>query len=301
MPTGQASASYAQPISTSGAALAWTGYSPDDSYNDWCIFGDQPANTESTAVTASNEEHTLNLDDLLALTPSFETELVNTADQLIAWQSGPSTTTNNIPISVPSAAFTSFLNPSPAPNLSFGTPEDMSPLLVLTLDNLIKPQLEIFFDRIYSMMPVFSRADIFDRLARPKSLQDKPFVALILCMTALSLVHPLQPHEMSGKATRGKQATMMMDEACSLSARWDHGCAPSIEGVLSSYLMFGTLFELGYQDGARLRLREAISLGESMRIDQPRSYIGMNQIEARRRMRMFWILAVTERWVRLDT
>ncbi len=35
---------------------------------------------------------------------------------------------------------------------------------------------------------------------------------------------------------------MLLDEACRLSARWDYGSHATIENVLTSYLMFGTLF-----------------------------------------------------------
>lgn len=250
----------------------------------------------------------IDLDQILALTPSFENQLITSAEQLVAWQQPESSTsfhtasaafgTAGMPsgsMPIPSFGFSSMFNPSPLFPTPIAPIEDICPLLTLTLDTLIKPQLEIFFERIYSMMPVFTRSEILNRLYQPEAQQDKTFVSLILAMTALSLVHPLQQSEMVTKATRARQATMLLDESARLSARWDHGCGGTVEGVLTSYLMFGTLFELGYQDGARLRLREAISLGESMRLEQPQAYAGMGQVEARRRIRMFWILAVTER------
>jgi hypothetical protein len=167
-------------------------------------------------------------------------------------------------------------------------------LLTLTLDSLIRPQLNVFFERVYPMIPVFARDEVLLRL-NSTGLRDRDFIAMILSMTALSLVHPLNASEELQRPTRARQATMLLDEACRLSARWDYGCAASTESVLTSYLMFGTLFELGHASGARMRLRESISMGEAMRLDDPEAYAGLDSNEARRRMRMYWILAVTER------
>jgi hypothetical protein len=175
---------------------------------------------------------------------------------------------------------------------------EICPLLTLTLETLIRPQLEVFFERVYPMIPVFPHDEVMSRI-NGAGLNDRDFVAMILTMTALSLVHPLKLEEAAQKPTRARQATMLLDEACRLSARWDYGCASTIEGVLTSYLMFGTLFELGHAAGARMRLRESISMGEAMKLDEPSAYAGLEPREARRRMRMYWILAVTERYAQL--
>ena len=173
--------------------------------------------------------------------------------------------------------------------------EDISPLLTLTLDNLIKPQLEIFFDRIYPMIPIYSSREIFARLQNPAYLRNETFVSMILSMAALSLIHPLHRHEVSQRHTRAKQAKLLMDEACMLRARWDHGCLPTVEGSLTSFCMFGTLFELGQPAGARMRLKEAVAMGEAMRLDNVGAYVNLPAHEAHRRHKLFWMLAVTER------
>jgi len=175
------------------------------------------------------------------------------------------------------------------------TSEDISPILTLCLDSLIRPQISIFLDRIQPMIPVYTPSEILSRLGDARSLQSPTFVAMILCMAALSLVHPLRPEELPHRAQRAKQAKVLMDEACRLRAGWDHGCDPCCEGVLASYLMFGTLFELGEAAGSRLRLKEAVTMGEAMQLDLPFSYLNQHPIEAARRRRLFFVLAVTER------
>lgn len=182
--------------------------------------------------------------------------------------------------------------PSPLLDMPFAAPSEASPILTLTLETLIMPQLDIFYARIYPMMPVYTHSELLARLADPRSLADRTFAALVLAKVALSLVHPLTAAEMEQRTHRARQATTLLDEVCRLRAGWEYGCVGSVEAVLTSYCLFGTLFELGHADGARFRLLEAIVMGHVMRLGDP--YAGAPE-EARRRMRMYWILAITER------
>jgi len=188
-------------------------------------------------------------------------------------------------------------NPSwPSPwSLQFAPPEDVSPIYTLTLDTLIKPQLQVFFDRVYPMLPVFSRSYIMSRLDDPESQQNRTFVSLVLSMCALSLVHPLRSDELSSQPTRAKQCKTLMDEALRLRSRWDWGITPRVQAATASYMMFGALFELGYAEGARMKLREAIGMGEALSLATTKGYVGVEPDEARRRLRLFWVLSVTER------
>jgi hypothetical protein len=180
-------------------------------------------------------------------------------------------------------------------NLPFTPPEDISPILTLTLETLVKPQLDVFFVRIFPMMPVFPPSYTFSRLSDPNAIRCPDFVAMILSMSALSLIHPLMSHEMVEKVARAKKAKVFLDEACRLMARWDHGSNVTLEAVMAKYLMFGTLFELGHAGPAGLRLKEAVHLGAEMCLDRVESYHGLEPLERKRRMRMYWVLAVTER------
>lgn len=187
--------------------------------------------------------------------------------------------------------------PSPLLSMPFVPPAEASPILTLTLDTLVKPQLDVFYERIYPMMPVFSHQELLARLEDPRSLADKTFAALVLAKVALSLVHPLTSAEMEQRSQRARQATTLLDEVCRLRSGWEYGCRGSVEAVLTSYCMFGTLFELGHSDGARFRLLEGIVMGHVMRLGDVSAYVGLPHDEVRRRMRMYWILAITERYV----
>ena len=184
---------------------------------------------------------------------------------------------------------------APLFNVPFTPPEDISPILTLTLETLVKPQLDVYFVRIFPMMPVFPPSYTFSKLSDPSAIRCPDFVAMILSMCALSLIHPLMSHEMVEKVARAKKAKVLLDEACRLMARWDHGSNVTLEAVMAKYLMFGTLFELGHTGPARLRLKEAVHLGAEMCLDRVESYQGLEPLERKRRLRMYWVLAVTER------
>lgn len=55
------------------------------------------------------------------------------------------------------------------------------------------------------------------------------------------------------------------------------------------------MFGLGEHSAAWYRLRESITLGHLCRLHEPASYEGLPKDEAERRLRAYWILAITER------
>ncbi|WVQ96920.1 hypothetical protein IAU59_004028 [Kwoniella sp. CBS 9459] len=172
--------------------------------------------------------------------------------------------------------------------------EDVSPILTLTFDTLIRPQLEIFYERIYPMMPIYTYQEIMTRFEDTMTRHNVDFITMMLSMASLSLIHPLYPHEISERHSRAKQSKLLMDEVCRLRAKWNHGCQPSIEGIMTSYCMFGALFEMGQDAGARMRLKEAVSMGESMDLDT--LWDGpVDGMESQRRFKVYWMLGVTER------
>jgi hypothetical protein len=173
---------------------------------------------------------------------------------------------------------------------------DWSPMFTVCLDSLIRPQIDIFFSRIAPMIPVFSAQYIRTKLDGSRRY-NKDFVGMVLAMTALSLVHPLNVEEARQRSSRARQAQILMDEALKLRDGWQFGSSATVESIMTSYLMFGTLYEMGYAAGAKLRLREAVSLGETMGLHDPRSYLGLGRAEVLRRLKTYWVLSVTERWV----
>jgi hypothetical protein len=172
-----------------------------------------------------------------------------------------------------------------------------SPIVRLAIDSLILPQLALFFKRIHPMIPVFSPAYVYEKIAIQTHHTDPDFCAMLLALTSLTLIHPLAPEERAGKDGRREHAKMLLAEGCRLRDAWDFGSRSHFTAAMTSYFMFGALFELGQAEAARMRLREALSLGEIMGLHKKEGYDLNDPLEAQRRLRLFWVLTVTERLV----
>ena len=173
-----------------------------------------------------------------------------------------------------------------------------SPIVRLAIDSLILPQIALFFKRIHPMIPVFSPSYVYEKIAIQTHHTDSDFCAMLLALTSLTLIHPLAPEERAGKDGRREHAKMLLAEACRLRDGWDFGTRSQFSAAMTSYFMFGALFELGQAEAARMRLREALSLGEIMKLHRKEGYDLNEPLEAQRRLKLFWVLTVTERHVK---
>lgn len=168
-------------------------------------------------------------------------------------------------------------------------------LSLVFIESFIRPQVEVYFDRINPMMPVIAREEIMGHLDESAWLANRDNLALVLAAAGIALVHPWTAEEKAQRRSRERQAIILLDQACRLVAAWDYGCKGTVEKTLTSFIMFGILHELGHVWGARMRLRDAITMGDSMQLGNRLAYGGLDPWEARRRLRLFYILAVTER------
>jgi hypothetical protein len=187
--------------------------------------------------------------------------------------------------------YTAESEPTQSPRTHFGP----SLIIHLTIDHLVLPQVAIFIERIYPMIPVFSPSYLYEGIAIGKQDDSVEFSAMLLSLTALTLVHPLAPKERAEKKRRRDHAKMLLAETCRLRNTWDFGARHQFEAAMTSYFMFGALLELGETASARIRLREALSLAEMMRLNKPDGYDPNDVLDLQKRLRLFWVLAVTER------
>ena len=174
-----------------------------------------------------------------------------------------------------------------------------SPLVLAMLDTTIVPLLETFYERIYQMMPIFPPQYIFGGI--PSTIHTYPciadrtsdpvFLGLIVSMSALASIHPLQPHELSMKPQRVRQSTALLDEACRLASGWSHGGQVNLEQILTAYLAFGTFSELQCKDAAAVKFRETLALADVMRLGET---VLNDEEQGKREKAMSCILAVTE-------
>lgn len=169
-------------------------------------------------------------------------------------------------------------------------------------DSALIPTLALFYERLGGVMPVFSRTWLFSRLDKDDHQTDPHFAAMLIAMSALVVIQA-QPHadakdkradRLSARKRRSK-ATRLLEETLKLREGPMLGQHSNLEMCCTSFFVFATLFGLGEHSAAWYRLRESITLAHLCRLHEPASYENLPRDEAERRLRMYWLLAITER------
>ena len=120
------------------------------------------------------------------------------------------------------------------------------------------------------------------------------FGTMLLALCAFVLIQPILLEERGSIASRTAQARVFMDEAVKLRNS-SLGQDPCLDSILTSFFLFACQFGLGQDNAAWFRLKEAMVLGELLDLGNPRSYSDLDSEERERRIRTYWILAITER------
>ncbi|OZJ04149.1 hypothetical protein BZG36_03125 [Bifiguratus adelaidae] len=117
-------------------------------------------------------------------------------------------------------------------------------------NSVLIPQIALFFERIHPIMPVFTRACLFTRLDQSHQNTDPQFGAMLLAMSSLALIQPVQAAERSNVKSNVRRAVKLLEE-----------CA---------------------------RMRCSSLFGKE-------AYEPLENDERERRLRAYWLLAITER------
>lgn len=168
-----------------------------------------------------------------------------------------------------------------APNEAFwpaGINMELVERLVLTYIGQINPS-----------MPVLRPQFLLDGLSTGRFLRARDFAACLLAVCAFIC---LQSHAATRSAALAKQ---FLTEAISLYNTASLGENPSVETVLACFLIFGSLWTLGSDNAAWLRLQEVINLARILKIDQLRDP-GQDE-DWQSKMQVYLGLVVVERFV----
>ncbi|KAM3581906.1 hypothetical protein VKS41_006062 [Umbelopsis sp. WA50703] len=162
-------------------------------------------------------------------------------------------------------------------------------------DSILIPRIAIFFERLHPIIPVFTRAWLFTRLDKSHQYTDRQFAAMLLAMSSLSLIQPVHSSAGSNMKLNTKCAVNLLKECVRIRSVPTFGKKPTLDMVLTSFYMFACFFGLEEDESAWFRLREAITLGQILKIHEPSAYESLDHDERERRLRTYWILAITER------
>lgn len=86
-----------------------------------------------------------------------------------------------------------------------------------------------------------------------------------------------------------------LNECLSCRQAYDFVEDKTLSAVISSYFVSTAFFELNQSRKSWYYLREALTMGQDLRIHDENSYRDLNPAESLCRRRTFWILYVTER------
>jgi hypothetical protein len=163
-------------------------------------------------------------------------------------------------------------------------------------DSSLIPLLALYFDRMHPIIPIFKRSWLFSRLDRSQHLTDIQFGALLIAMSAAALLQPvLIGNRYCIKKSNTKRAMHLLEESHRMHSSTKLGNNASIDAIMTSFYMFVILSNTGDDDAAWLRLSESVTLGHIMKLHDSSAYENVSEDERERRLRVYWLLTITER------
>lgn len=170
--------------------------------------------------------------------------------------------------------------------------EDAPPLSDVSLI----PILALYFERIHPIMPIFTRSWLFSRIDKSHHITDTHFGAMLISLSSAVLVQPTQiGNTRRVKKSNIQRARKLLEQCTRIHCSSTLGDMPSIDAIMTSFYMFVCLSSIGHDDAAWLRLSESVTLGQLLKLHDPSAYEHIDDEERERRLRVYWLLTVTER------
>ncbi|KAI1860477.1 hypothetical protein JX265_009876 [Neoarthrinium moseri] len=174
----------------------------------------------------------------------------------------------------------------------------LAPNAGLLAPELVKETIDFFFANMYPMMPILNR----QRLEQQALYMDQSLdtYCLVSAMSAFMLLQPgfvmpggdpLFEHPGAGITS----CHLLMEEAIRVRKGYEYTESPTLNGLCTSYFLFGCYYALEMHDKAWYHLREATTLAHMIGMTQEDKYLQFDTIESSRRRRLYWQLFVTER------
>lgn len=191
---------------------------------------------------------------------------------------------------------------SPQDHLSQSVESPTEPSNRILLDEgEVMSWVEVFFERLYSTVPVIDRVELGRDLMAQRHLKDPQFKALIYSLCAFTMMQPVREKERASIGSREARAKLLLDSAARCRASHDFAESPNLVIIITSFFMFATLFNMRLQNASWLRLRESVECARLIGLHRPDSYEGLCPRQISHRLRVYLVLSVTERLARLPS
>ncbi|KAH8670305.1 hypothetical protein BGZ60DRAFT_32862 [Tricladium varicosporioides] len=159
--------------------------------------------------------------------------------------------------------------------------------------HLIPTCLDLFMQHIYPIMPLIHMPTLRASIDRPLEMFEKN---LLYSLCALTSTHMSgQNIKAPGPPSWEAAGRFFLDECILVRQSYDFVEDKTLGAIISSYFVSTAFFELNQSRKSWYYLREAMTMGQDLRLHDEASYAGLSPTEALCRRRTFWILYVTER------
>lgn len=166
--------------------------------------------------------------------------------------------------------------------------------LGITDENLIR-WIDVYFERLYPTLPILKRSSVFARLLAQEHRANPDFGAMLLALSAFSLIQPVRISEWSSAASREHMVNFMLSESVKMRSTVEFGENPTLDTVLTSVYLFACLFQRNQHNAAWFRLKEAVELGSVFGLGRADCYSTCEPDQKQQRLRIYYLLSVTER------
>lgn len=166
---------------------------------------------------------------------------------------------------------------------------------IVTDENLIR-WLDVYFERLYPTLPILKRSTVFARLMDREHRRNPDFGAMLLSLSAFALIQPVRLSEQKlSSHSLENMVSLLLSEAVKMRSVVAFGQAPTLDMIFTSVFLFACLFQREQHNAAWLRLRESVELGALFGLDKFDSYAGCGPEQKQQRLRVYYLLSVTER------
>ncbi len=150
----------------------------------------------------------------------------------------------------------------------------------------------VFHEQAFGIWPVVSAENLLEQLGRPNPNPETLALAASLCAATIG---QLRLAEDGTPAPNAKSASQFVTECLWFRERYDYRETYSTASILIPFFLHIYYANTNKLRTAGLFLRESITYVHAMRLDQPETYQHLDKGERSLRLRIYWLLFISER------
>lgn len=174
-------------------------------------------------------------------------------------------------------------------NRPFGQPHHPRAEILLHIEDSLVHGVDNFFKFMYDLWPVVDLNAVTSRLQLKHHLHDEQFAAMVLSMTAMSLLLP------GGDVESFNRADLLLREAMSMYNTPDLAANPNLETLSVTIIIASVLLITRGLKAHHLQMRRAFALTELLDLGNPKGYESFSASERELAVHIFWVMAGSAR------